>query len=130
MVELCDLSEVKGLEGTSLTPQLEDVKAKRRNPAITTWQFNNHAARSQNYRYIRYRDGSEEMYDHRTDPNEHYNLADDPKVAGIKKKLAGYMPTDNVVPKSIEDGGTDSYGKRFERLRDEGVPAWLGRVPK
>ena len=130
MLELCDLPEVKGLEGTSLTPQLNNPKAERRSPAITTWQYNNHAARSQNFRYIRYRDGSEELYDHRSDPNEHHNVAGDPKLASIKKKLSGYLPAENVVPKSIEDGGTDSYGKRFEKLRDEGVPAWLGLVPQ
>jgi len=129
MLELCNLPDVKGLEGTSLIPQLHDPKAERRNPAITTWQYNNHAARSQNFRYIRYRDGSEEMYDHRTDPNEHHNIANDPKIASIKKKLGDHMPKKNVVPKSIQDGGTDSYGKRFEKLRDDGVPTWLGKVP-
>ena len=130
MLELCNLPEVKGLEGVSLLPQLKDPKAERRNPAIITWQYNNHAARSQNFRYIRYRDGSEEMYDHRTDPNEHHNIADDPKLASIKKKLGDFMPKNNVVPKSIEDGGTDSYGKRYERLRDEGVPVWLARFQR
>ena len=130
MLELCNLPDVKGLEGTSLLPQLKDPKAERRNPAITTWHYNNHAARSQNFRYIRYRDGSEELYDHRTDPNEHRNLAGDPKLASIKKKLRGYLPTDNVVPTSIKDGGTDSYGNKYERLRNEGVPDWLGKVPQ
>lgn len=129
MLELCSLPEVKGLEGTSLLPQLSDPKAPRRNPAITTWHYNNHAARSQNFRYIRYRDGSEELYDHRTDPNEHRNLANDSKWASIKKKLGGHMPKENVIPTSIKDGGTDSYGKRYQKLRDEGVPNWLGKVP-
>ncbi len=130
MLELCNLPEVKGLEGTSLLAQLKDPKAKRLNPAITTWQYNNHAARSQNFRYIRYRDGSEELYDHRNDPNEHHNLAGDPKWASIKKKLGGYLPKDNVVPTSIKDGGTDSYGKKYEMLRNQGVPDWLGKVPR
>ena len=130
LLELCALPEVKGLEGTSLLPQLQDSKAERRNPAVTTWQYNNHAARSQNFRYIRYRDGSEELYDHRTDPNEHHNLANDPKWAGIKKKLSGSLPKDNVVPTSIMNGGTDSYGKKYESLRDDGVPDWLGKVPQ
>ena len=130
MLELCDLPAVKGLEGTSLLPQLHDAKAVRRNPAISTWHYNNHAARSQNFRYIRYRDGSEELYDHRTDPNEHRNLANEPKWANIKKKLRQSLPTKNVVPKSIQDGGTDSYGKKFQRLQNEGVPEWLGTVPR
>ena len=129
MLELCGLPEVKGLEGTSLLPQLQDPKARRLNPAITTWQYNNHAARSQNFRYIRYRDGSEELYDHRTDPGEHHNLAGVPKLASIKNKLHGHLPKDNVIPASIRNGGTDSYGDKYEMLRDEGVPDWLGKVP-
>ena len=110
-------------------PQLQDPSTRRIEPAITTWQYNNHAARSLNFRYIRYRDGTEELYDHRSDPNEHHNLAGDPEFASIKKKLGAYMPTDNVVPTSIKDGGTDTYGRKYERLRTEGVPQWLGRIP-
>ena len=129
MLGLCDLPEVQGLEGTSLLPQLNDPRAKRLRPAITTWHYNNHAARSQNFRYIRYRDGSEELYDHRTDPNEHHNRAADPGLASIKKKLASSLPTTNVMPNSLKDGEQDSYGRKFVRLRDEGVPDWLGKSP-
>ena len=129
LLELCNLPAVHGLEGTSLTPQLRNVKAERGNPAITTWHYNNHSARSQNFRYIRYRDGGEELYDHRNDPNEHHNLAGDPQWASIKKKLGAAMPANNVVPKSIQDGGTDSYGEKYEELRDEGIPEWLGKLP-
>ena len=92
--------------------------ARRSVPAITTWQYNNHAARDLDFRYIRYRDGSEELYDHRSDPNEHHNLAGDPKYASVKERLGAYMPTKNVVPEDIERGGTDRYGRKYERLRD------------
>jgi iduronate 2-sulfatase len=129
MLDLCHLPSVEGLEGISLAPQLKDPKRRRVEPAITTWQYNNHAARSLNFRYIRYRDGTEELYDHRSDPNEHHNLAGNPKLDSIKKKLGAYMPTNNVVPTSIKDGGTDSYGRKYERLRNEGVPEWLGQIP-
>ena len=127
LIELCDLPRVKGLEGTSLLPQLNDVSAKRNNPAITTWHYNNHAARSQNFRYIRYRDGTEELYDHRTDPGEHNNIADDPERDSIKRKLATSLPTTNVIPESIKNHKQDSYGEKFERLQKEGVPEWLAK---
>lgn len=129
MLDLCRLPAVKGLEGLSLTPQLADPATRRIEPAITTWQYNNHAARSLNFRYIRYRDGSEELYDHRKDPGEHHNLASDPKLASIKRKLGNSMPKVNVVPTSIENGGTDAYGRKLERLQTEGVPEWLGKIP-
>lgn len=130
LLELCQLPAVKGLDGTSFLAQLHDPQTKRNTPAITTWQYNNHAARSQNFRYIRYRDGSEELYDHRTDPDENRNLANDPQYKGIKKKLRNSLPVNNVVPLSIRNGRTDSYGKRFEMLRDNGIPDWLGKVPQ
>lgn len=129
LLELCNLRAVKGLEGISLLPQLEDPSTRRIEPAISTWHYRNHAARSLNFRYIRYRDGTEELYDHRSDPNEHHNLADDPKLARIKEKLGAYMPTDDVVPSSMSGGGTDTFGRKVERLRSEGVPEWLGKVP-
>ena len=129
MLELCDLPKVKGLEGISLLPQLESPTARRIEPAITTWQYNNHAARSLNFRYIRYRDGTEELYDHRSDPDESHNLAGDPKLASIKKKLRGYLPMKNVVPSSIQAGDADAYGRKYNLLRDQGVPDWLGQIP-
>ncbi len=39
----------------------------------------NWSLRTVNWRNIRYRNGAEELYDHRTDPREWTNLADDPK---------------------------------------------------
>lgn len=126
LVELCNLPSVQGLEGTSFLPMLADPNAKRQAPAVTTWYYRNHAARSFNFRYIRYRDGGEELYDHRTDPNEHNNLALNPDYDFIKEKLGRYMPTEDVVPSSFEDGGVDSLGARAERFRTEGAPAWLG----
>jgi len=129
MLELCNLPGVKGLEGTSFLPQLKDPATSRAEPAITTWHYKNHAARSLNFRYIRYRDGTEELYDHRSDPNEHHNLAGDSKFARLKEKLGAYMPKNNIVPSSIKDGGTDALGRKAEKLRSEGVPKWLGAKP-
>ena len=106
---------------------MEDPSRRRIEPAITTWYYKNHAARSLNFRYIRYRDGSEELYDHRSDPNEHHNLAGDPRFARIKEKLGASMPTKNVVPTSMDDGGTDSFGKKVEKLRNRGCPGMAGR---
>lgn len=127
--ELCGFPAVESLEGVSLVPQVMDPTLIRYKPVVTTWQYNNHAVRGLNYRYIRYRDGSEELYDHRTDPGEHTNLASDPNLTSIKKKLAAALPVRNVMPSVLESGGVDSYGRKFEFLRDQGVPGWLGTVP-
>ena len=44
------------------------------------------------WRYIRYADGGEELYDHRSDPHEWTNLADAPEFAAVKAELANYLP--------------------------------------
>ena len=83
-------------EGSSLVRLLADKNAKWHRPALTTHGRNNHGLRSPRWRYIRYADGSEELYDHQADPNEWRNLADDPKLAGAKKRLAEWLPKINA----------------------------------
>lgn len=68
------------------------------------WALNHHAARSENYRYIRYSDGSEELYDHSLDPNEWTNQASNsayaPAKAVMKQRLfasLGLANTENLV---------------------------------
>jgi arylsulfatase A-like enzyme len=52
-----------------------------------------HSARSQRYRYIRYADGTEELYDHQADPNEFTNQASNPSYADAKSTMQGLLPT-------------------------------------
>ncbi len=98
LVELCGLPKKKGLEGHSLVPQLKDAAAPRRWPAITTHNRDNHGVRSEHWRYIRYADGSEELYDMRRDPNEWYNLAGDPKFADVIREHRRWLPKKNAKP--------------------------------
>ncbi len=79
------------LEGQSLTPLLRNPTAEWDRPAITQWH-NHFSVRSDHFRYICYREGSEELYDHRSDPQERVNLAADPRFAHIKKQLAQWLP--------------------------------------
>jgi hypothetical protein len=80
------------LEGGSLLPQLRNSAAARSQPAITTHGPNNHAVCIDRWRYIRYSDGGEELYDHEKDPLEWTNLAADARVADVKKQLAKWLP--------------------------------------
>jgi arylsulfatase A-like enzyme len=84
------------VEGQSLLTLLEDPTAESDRPAVTTYGFNNHAIRSEQFRYIRYADGNEELYDDVADPNEFTNLADDPDYRRIKRDLARWIPRDNA----------------------------------
>lgn len=78
LIDLCSLPANPGLEGVSLQPLLENPNAAWEHVAISTLGQNNHAVRDQRWRYIRYADESEELYDHQTDPNEWNNLATEP----------------------------------------------------
>jgi choline-sulfatase len=96
LVELCKLPPRDDLEGVSVRALLDDPKAEWKHPAITTYQVNNHAVRSEHFRYIRYADGSEELYDHHKDPREWDNLASDSKYADIIAAHAKWLPERNV----------------------------------
>jgi arylsulfatase A-like enzyme len=102
---LCDLAGVpapKHVEGASLRPLLADPKAAWDKPAVTTHGRNNHALRTERWRYIRYADDGEELYDHRADPYEWTNLAARAEHAALKKQLAAQLPSVNqpAVPRS------------------------------
>ncbi|MEI7929819.1 MAG: sulfatase, partial [Verrucomicrobiales bacterium] len=84
------------LEGHTLIPQLRDATASREWPAITTHNQGNHSVRNDRWRYIRYADGSEELYDELADPHEWKNLASDPATAGLRGELAKWLPKVDV----------------------------------
>jgi choline-sulfatase len=98
LIDLCGLPKNEQLEGHSLVSQLKDASADREWPAITTHNHDNHGVRSENWRYIQYADGSEELYDMRTDPNEWTNLASKPEYAKIKAEHKAALPKLNRKP--------------------------------
>jgi arylsulfatase A-like enzyme len=95
LCSLCGLERPKHVEGEDIKPLLLDPKAKWEKPAITTFHLNNHAIRTEKWRYIRYANGDEELYDHEHDEYEWNNLAKDEKLAEVKKELAKLLPTTN-----------------------------------
>jgi hypothetical protein len=74
-------------------PQLKEADTPWERPAITTHNPGNHSVRSERWRYIRYADGSEELYDHFRDKDEWSNLADHPEYAEVIEELATWLPT-------------------------------------
>jgi arylsulfatase A-like enzyme len=96
LIELCNLSEKDEIQGQSLVPLLKNPDAEWERPALTTHGKDNHSLRSERYRYIRYSDGTEELYDHDKDALEWDNLAGNPEYADVKKQLAKWLPQTNV----------------------------------
>jgi arylsulfatase A-like enzyme len=121
LIDMLSLDQRKELEGHSLVPQLKDASAPREFPAITTHNQNNTSIRTEKWRYIRYADGSEELYDEAKDPNEWFNLATDTTFVETKQELAKWLPKVNThaVPGSAQ---------RILTYDDGETPIWEGEV--
>ncbi len=96
LLELAGLPANEKLEGHSLVPLLKDANAPRPWPAVTTHNRGNHSVRTDDWRYIQYADGSEELYNLRDDPNEWTNLAGQTQFAEKKRELAQWLPRINA----------------------------------
>ena len=104
LVELAGLPEQEGLDGRSLVPLLRNPGLKWQ-PAVMTHGRLNHAVRSESFRFIRYADGSEELYDHRVDQMEWTNLASDSNYAEVKRDLTKWLPETNVPEAPVQPSG-------------------------
>ena len=80
------------LDGESLMPLLRNASSIRMTPAVIEFRRGNAAIRSGRFRYIRYADGSEELYDHKADPYEWQNLASNEQLQPTKDLLAESLP--------------------------------------
>ena len=94
LVSLCGLPAptTHPLDGVDLTPILKGERSERGKPVLSTYGLGNHSIRDWRFRYIRYRNGEEELYDHESDPHEWTNLAADPRFAIAKAALARALP--------------------------------------
>ena len=92
---LCGLPppETHTLDGISLAAVVQGTRPARGRPVLSTYGRGNHSLRDDRFRYIRYRNGDEELYDHERDPHEWQNLAADPAYAPAKAALAKFLPT-------------------------------------
>lgn len=121
LLELTGMPARTDLEGHSIVPQLKDAAAPREWPAVTTHNHDNHGVRTERWRYIRYADQSEELYDMEKDPDEWRNLAADPQHAGTKADLAKWLPTVNLKPAP----GSRSRILLYDPVTEEVI--WEGR---
>jgi iduronate 2-sulfatase len=100
LVELCGLPAPKGLEGRSLVPVLEDPGVTVRELALSQFpraRRMGYSIRTDRYRYTQWidrgtREAKEtELYDHRRDPGETANVANDPAHADIVEQLSAKL---------------------------------------
>ena len=139
---LCDLTKLllpEHLDGSSLKPLLQDPTVKCDHPAITCMgggKNAGYAARDERWRYIRYADGSEELYDHQTDPHEWTNLANKPEHTALKEKLASFFPKEfksaerpaaEIVGAASPAGSVDLMLQMGDAIRADEAPKIQGR---
>ncbi len=76
---------------------------------ITTFYGEHFSVRDERWRYIRYSDGSDELYDLKEDPNEWTNLAGRAEHAAVQQRLAAVVPKD---PIKVEESAAPARKKR------------------
>lgn len=104
LLAACSLPEYDKLEGQSLLPLIADPESPSREAVVTTVGRGTHSVRTRDWRYIRYFDGSEELYDLRDDPREWRNIADVEEHAEVKQRLAGYIREDDRLERFVRWG--------------------------
>lgn len=139
LVELAGLAKPAHLDGESLVALLRDPAASTGRPAVTAMGGEDHAsyaARTERWRYIRYHDGSEELYDHRNDPHEWTNLAAASAAREIKTALraslpkewrSAHRPLDEIAVDHSVDGSVAYAFSAGDRLDGRSAPDITGR---
>lgn len=99
--DLCGITPPAGLDGQSLAPLLREPKKKTGRRLVTAFNPGNHSVRTERWRYILYADGSQELYDHDTDPNEWRNLANKPEHQALIEEFKGTLAKDTAKPNDL-----------------------------
>ncbi|WP_419194283.1 sulfatase [Novipirellula herctigrandis] len=120
--ELCGFQPREKLDGNSLVPLLKNPAKKNGRAVVTTNGYKNHAVRSDNWRYIRYADGSEELYDQAGDPKNFTNLASNPEYDTVKEELSAWLPKSDAETHPTGNGKSkwkDTEKKKNQEARNE-----------
>jgi len=119
---LCDLAGVPipaHVEGKSIKPLLAEPSSAWNAPAVTTYLFNNHSVRTEGWRYIRYANGDEELYDEAADPLEYANLAGKSEHVAMKAELAKWLPAKNAADISGKPGAGGKKARKAGGVAEE-----------
>ena len=115
LLDLCALPANPRNEGKSLKPLLDNPGSGNNKFAVTPYGRNNHAVVSGGYRYIHYEDGSEELYNRNSDPDEFENIAGKTGFQDVKSALAKYLPVKNEYwSPEVKNGANAYFEKQME----------------
>lgn len=98
VASLCGLQPPRYIDGADLTPLLRNPKDRWNRPAYTQvlrrqQNIMGRSVRTERWRYTEWNAGAEgaELYDHRKDPFEYRNLANDPAFARTRAELSALL---------------------------------------
>lgn len=101
LTDLAGLPSYDRNEGKSMRPLLTRPNDKRwTKPALSQVQ-GGRSVRTDRWRYTEWEEGKlgRELYDHKRDPDERVNLADDPRHAKLIARLKAMLPAGPVEPR-------------------------------
>jgi arylsulfatase A-like enzyme len=108
LVDLCQVPAPASLDGQSLVPLMRDPSLRTGRTVLTSFDLGNVALRSSRWRYIRYADGAEELYDVVSDPNEWINLSNKSSQRSILEGFRNSIPKQAIEHTSFD--GSDEKG--------------------
>ncbi|HEV2747786.1 MAG TPA: sulfatase-like hydrolase/transferase [Allosphingosinicella sp.] len=116
VLDLLGMEIPAGLSGRSLVPFIADPGLTDGGIAVTT-MYGSAAIRTNDYRYIRYEDGSTELYDLRNDPNQWHNLAADPAWQAVRTQLDAQLRSELTSDGwHLVDAGGSATGTQADEL--------------
>ncbi len=93
LIDLCDIGEPpQELDGQSLYPFMTNPSLKASKPSLTFYKHGSVSIRTDKYRYIRYYDGTHELYNEEADPYEIHNLAHKDGYQNVIDSLGKWIP--------------------------------------
>ncbi|MDA7917954.1 MAG: sulfatase [Verrucomicrobiales bacterium] len=101
LLDLCEIPKPNHIDGKSLPPLLKNPEAEWESTAISYLYDRYASIRTEQFRYIRYQDGQQELYDHKKDPHEWKNEADNPGYAETLKELKNRLPAVEEMAKQL-----------------------------
>ena len=94
LLGLCGVSPQTDIDGDDLSRLLNGSRRERSAPPVMTWERGNHSVRTRDWRFTRYVDGTEELYDHNIDHHEWTNLAGVRAFDNVCAELRRWLPAD------------------------------------
>lgn len=128
LIDVCGLKKPHEMDGESLIEILKNPEtAKDRSLLIPSHEMGGYAVVNQEWRYIQYPNGSEELYDLKSDPNEYTNLATEPAYNKMKDQLKEVAPDNFRKPATsreklelVLDGGGKFHWESKDGSKPQG----------